>query len=102
MSSSSLHRPITESSQRSLFDQPISEAAVAALRRGQIIDAIALVRKEQHVELKEAKAFIETYLRSQPTLQRRIEQDLADARAGLLRWVWFLLIGGAGLLYFLT
>lgn len=102
MSPSSLHSPIAEAAQRSLFDQPLSEAAVAALRRGQVIDAISLVRKEQHIDLKQAKASVEAYLHTQPALQRRIEQELADARAGLLRWALLFLIGGAGLLYFLT
>lgn len=102
MQSSSLHSPIAETAQQSLFDHPLSEAAVAALWRGQVIDAVTLVRKEQHIDLKEAKASVEAYLCSQPDLRRRIEQDLADARAGLLRWALFSLIGGAGLLYFLT
>ncbi len=93
---------MAETAQQSLFDQPLPEAAVAALWRGQVIDAIALVRKEQHVDLEEAKSSVDAYLRSQPALQRQIEQDQADARAGLLRWVLFLLIGGAGLLYVLT
>ncbi len=98
---SSLHSPIAEPSQQSLFNQPLSQAAVAALWRGQVIDAITLIRKEQHVNVGEAKASVEAYLRSQPALRRRIEQNLADARAGLLRWVLFLIIGGASLLYFL-
>ncbi|MFO0700784.1 MAG: hypothetical protein U0236_16300 [Nitrospira sp.] len=102
MSPSSLHPLIAEPAQRSLFDHPLSEAAVAALWRGQVIDAITLVRKEQQIDLKEAKAAVDAYLRSQPALQRRIDQDQADARAGLLRWALFFLIGGAGLLYFLT
>ncbi len=102
MSPSSLHTPIPESTRPSLFDPCLSESAVAALWKGQVIDAIRLVRKEQHVDLKEAKASVDAYLRSQPALQRRIAQDQADARAGLLRWAMFLLIGGAGLLFVLT
>jgi hypothetical protein len=102
MSRASLHPPIAETAQRSLFDQPISDAAVSALQRGQVLDAITLVRQEQHVDLKAAKASVDAYLRNQPALQRRIEQDQADARAGLFRWVLLFLIGGAGLLYFLT
>jgi hypothetical protein len=101
MSPSSLHSPIAEPSQQSLFDRSLSEAAVAALWRGQVIDAIRLVREEQRIDLEEAKASVDAYLRSQPALQRRIEQTQSDARAGLLRWVLFFMIGGAGLLYFL-
>jgi hypothetical protein len=102
MSPSSLHLPIAETAQRSLFDHSLSETAVAALRRGQVIEAITLVRKEQQVDLKEAKASVDAYLRSQPALLHRIEQEQSDARAGLLRWALFLLIGGAGLLFVLT
>jgi hypothetical protein len=102
MSPSSLHPPIVETAQRSLFDQPISDAAVAALWRGQVVDAIRLVRKDQQIDLREAKASVDAYLRSQPALQRRIEQDQSDARTGLFRWAVFFLIGGAGLLLFLT
>lgn len=101
MSRSTLHPPIAEISQQSLFDRPLSDAAVAALWRGQVIDAITLVRKEQQVDLKEAKASVEAYLRSQPALQHRIEQDQSDARTGLFRWAMLFLLGGAGLLYFL-
>ncbi len=102
MPRASLHPPIVETAQRSLFEQPISDAAVAALWQGQVTDAITLVRREQHVDLKEAKASVDAYLRSQPALQRRIEQGQSDARTGLFRWAAFVLIGGAGLLYFLT
>lgn len=101
MSSSSLHPPISQTSQQLLFDHSLSEAAVAALWRGHVIEAITLVRNDQQVDLKEAKASVDAYLRSQPALQRRLEQVQADARTGLLRWVLFLLIGGAGLLYVL-
>lgn len=101
MSPAALQSPIAETAQRSLFDHSLPEAAVAALQRGQVIDAITLVRREQHVDLKEAKALVEAYLHSHPAVRRRIEQDLANARAGLLRWVLFFFIGGVGLLYFL-
>ena len=38
---------------------------------------------------------------SQPALKNRIDVAQADAREGLLRWLLFLLIGGAGLAYLL-
>jgi ribosomal protein L7/L12 len=75
---------------------------VAALGQGHLIDAIKLVRVEQNIGLKEAKEQIDAYLRDQPVLRTRIDQTQADAREGLLRWLMFLLIGGAGLAYFLT
>jgi hypothetical protein len=78
----------------------LSQAAVALLLNGQVIEAIKQVRLEQNIGLNEAKDVIETFLQSQPALQKRIDE--ADAREGLLRWLIFLVIGGGGLAYFLT
>jgi len=69
--------------------------------KGQVVDAIKLVRLEQHIGFNEAKDLIDTYLRSQPNLKIRIDEAQAGAREGLLRWLIFLLAGGAGLAYFL-
>ena len=79
----------------------LPQAAVDALRRGQVIDAITLVRVELHVDLQEATSSVDAYLRAQPALKNRIEHAQADAREGLLRWVLFLVIGGVGLAYVL-
>jgi ribosomal protein L7/L12 len=73
---------------------------VTALLKGRTIEAIQLVRHEQNIGLNEAKDLIDTFLRSQPVLQKRIDE--ADAREGLLRWLIFLVAGGGGLAYFLT
>ena len=75
---------------------------MAALWQGHMMEAIQLVRLERHIRLHEAKAVIDTYLQSQPALKNRIDETQADAREGLLRWLMFLLIGGAGLAYVLT
>ncbi len=80
----------------------LSRSAVTALWKGQVIEAIKLVRLEQNIGLNEAKDLIDTYLRSQPALKDQIDEAQADAREGLLRWLMFLLIGGAGLAYLLT
>ena len=61
-----------------------------------------LVRLERNIGLHEGKDEIDTYLLSQPALKNRIDETQADAREGLLRWLIFLLIGGAGLTYVLT
>jgi ribosomal protein L7/L12 len=81
---------------------PIPQAAVSALWRGNAIEAIRLVRQEQHIGLKEAKDQVDAYLRSQPILKKKMEQVQADSREGLLRWLVFLLAGGSVLAYFLT
>ncbi len=86
---------------RSEPSEVLPPAAVSALWHGQIIEAIKVVRLERHLDLKEAKDQVDAYLRQQPVLKKKIEQSQADARDGLLRWAAFLLIGGAGLAYFL-
>ncbi|MBX3333844.1 MAG: hypothetical protein KF876_06955 [Nitrospira sp.] len=80
----------------------LSQAAVSALWRGQVVEAIKLVRVEQHIGLKEAKEQVEAYVHTQPALRSRLVHAHADAREGLLRWVIFFLIGGAGLFFFLA
>ncbi len=82
--------------------KPLSQAAVTALGRGQIVKAIELVRVEQNIGLKEAKAHVEAYVQTQPGLRNQIVQAHADAREGLLRWLIFCLVGGAGLFVFLS
>lgn len=76
-------------------------AAVAALWKCQIPDAIKLVRLKHDIGLNEAKELVDSYLRSQPALRDRIEEAHADAREGLFRWLIFLLAGGMGLAYVL-
>lgn len=102
MSLSSLQAPISEVPAVAPRKPTLPQTAVAALWQGHLIEAIKLVRLEQNIGLHEAKDVIDTYLRSQPALKNRIDEVQADAREGLLRWLIFLLIGGAGLAYVLT
>ena len=81
---------------------PIPQAAVSALWRGNVIEAITLVRQEQHIGLKAAKDQVDAYLLSQPILRKKMEQARADTREGLLRWLAVLLAGGSVPAYFLA
>lgn len=101
MPSSSLQPAIAEAPTAPPLYPALSQTAATALLNGRVIDAIKLVRLEQHIGFNEAKDLIDTYLRSQPALKIRIDEAQADAREGLLRWLIFLLAGGAGLAYFL-
>jgi hypothetical protein len=100
MTLSSLQPPLSEAPTAPPPDLALSPAAVTALLKGQVVEAIKLIRREQNIGLHEAKNLIDTFLRSQPALQKRIDE--ADAREGLLRWLIFLVAGGGGLAYFLT
>ena len=77
-------------------------AAVDLLWRGEVIEAIKLVRVERHIGLKEAKEAVDAYVRSQPPLQRKMEQVQAGTRQKLGRWLTWLLILAAGAAYFLV
>jgi hypothetical protein len=80
----------------------LPQAAVTALGRGQIVKAIELVRAEENIGLKEAKAYVEAYLQAQPVLRSQIVQAPADAQEGVFRWLVFVLVGGGGLFFFLA
>jgi len=76
----------------------IPRAAVEALRSGNLIEAIKVVRQERNIGLKEAKKEVEAYLVSQPALQKKMNKVLATAQQRFIRWlVGFLVlaVGGA-------
>ena len=49
----------------------LPKAAVQALRHGNLIEAIKVVRQERNVGLKEAKEAVEAYLALEPALKKR-------------------------------
>jgi hypothetical protein len=62
-------------------------AAIAALHEGRKIDAIKIVRREQQVDLKEAKDAVDAYIRSQPALEAELDALQAGATRALLGWL---------------
>ena len=99
---SSLQPPISDTPTAPPPDSALPPTAMAELWQGHKIEAIKQVRLEQNLGLQEAKDLVDAYLQTQPSLRRHIDQAQADARDGVLRWLLFLLVGGAGLMYFLT
>lgn len=79
--------------------QPLPVAAVAALHKGNKIEAIKIVRSERSIDLKRAKDVVEEYLRSQPALQASLAAKRAEALRGALRWL-FIVVALAALVYF--
>jgi ribosomal protein L7/L12 len=78
----------------------IPQDAVAALHRGNKIEAIKLVREAQGIGLKEAKDLVEQFLRTDQTVQASFAQMRAQSGGSSLRW-WVIVIGIAALvLYF--
>lgn len=77
----------------------LSAAAIAALRRGNKIEAIKLVRVERNLGLKEAKDVVEDYLSGQPDLQSALTDAQGEAKRGAVVWV-AVLLGLAILAYY--
>ena len=75
--------------------------AIAALNKGNKIEAIKIVRVARHIGLKQSKDLVETYLATQPALQRKIEMKQADARRGCLIWIVSLALIGVAAIYYL-
>ena len=65
----------------------LSAAAIAALRQGNKIEAIKLVRREKGLELKEAKDLVDTYMRSDPDLQASVADARSDTARNALWWL---------------
>ena len=65
----------------------LSQAAIAALWKGQMIEAIKVVRQEQNLGLKEAKDAVEAYLTTQPDLKKRMAMAQAEQKQGCVRWL---------------
>ena len=79
--------------------EPLPVAAIAALNRGNKIEAIKIVRRERGIALKAAKDVVEEYLRSQPALAASFARKQADAIRSALRWLIFVVVVGV-LAYF--
>lgn len=79
--------------------QPLPVAAIAALHKGNKIEAIKIVRSERNIQLKEAKGAVEGYLRSQPALQASLAAKQVEALRSALRWL-FIVVALAAMVYF--
>lgn len=74
-------------------------SAVAALRRGDKVEAIKLLREDRQIGLKEAKEEVERYLLDNPALFKQMQAKQAAAARTLQLWI-LALLGIAILAYF--
>ncbi|MGE0469046.1 MAG: ribosomal protein L7/L12 [Nitrospira sp.] len=77
----------------------LPKSAVQALRHGNLIEAIKVVRQERNLGLKEAKGVVEAYLASQPAIKKKMDQVLATAQQRFIRWLVGILVLAAGIAY---
>ena len=83
-------------------DAGLPSAAIAALQKGNKIEAIKIVRVARNLGLKEAKDCVEDYVRCDPSLKRKMEEVQAEAKKGFMFWLVVLLALGAAAYYFLA
>lgn len=82
-------------------DTDLPKVVVEALWQGNVIEAIKLVRQERNVGLTEAKDLVDTYIASQPTLKKKLDQVIATAQQRFIRWLIGFLVLAAGVGYFM-
>ena len=70
-------------------------AVTAALRQGNKIEAIKLLRDAEHLGLKQAKERVDDYLRRDPALRAALQDNRGVGAGQALRWIVVLLIIGA-------
>ena len=63
---------------------PLPPAALAALQRGQKIEAIKIVRETQFLGLKEAKDCVEQYVANDPLLREQFATSQGPFQRGCL------------------
>lgn len=71
--------------------------AIAALEKGNKIEAIKIVRLEKNLDLKDSKELVETYLSSNPMLEQRF--SAIQSQSGRKFLMWLAVIGFAVLAY---
>ena len=81
--------------------KPLPEAVVAALQKGQKIEAIKILRQESGIGLKEAKDRVDRYVLSDPLLQRSMQMAQEESRRGCLLWLVVGIVLAASVYYFL-
>lgn len=77
----------------------LPKAAVEALRHGNLIEAIKVVRRERNIGLKEAKNLVGAYIASEPAIKKKMDQVLATAQRRLVHWLVGFLVLAAGVAY---
>ena len=76
--------------------------AIAALQRGNKIEAIKLVREAQKLDLKDAKDRVDDYVKNDPVLQQKLPAAQAETTGSLVRWLILIALAIAGYYLFVS
>jgi ribosomal protein L7/L12 len=74
--------------------------AISALWQGNKIEAIKILRRALHIDLKDAKDRVDQYVRNEPALQQKLATVQTESLRGLARWL-LLAIALALIVYYL-
>jgi hypothetical protein len=69
-------------------ERSLPAAAIAAVTKGNKIEAIKIVRQEWGTDLKDSKDAVDAYLKSRPDIIAASQQAGARAKA----WLWLVLL----------
>jgi ribosomal protein L7/L12 len=67
--------------------------------RGELIEAIRIVRTRRRIGLKDAKEAVDAYLETQPSLARSVRQAQANTRRRALAWLTAIVTSALALYY---
>jgi hypothetical protein len=76
-------------------NQPLPQAAIAALHTGRMIEAIKILRQEQGLGLKDAKERVDQYVAKDPLLREQFGASQSGAQRGCVMFL-------AGLIVFVS
>jgi ribosomal protein L7/L12 len=74
--------------------------AITALRQGNKIEAIKILRQVHHLDLKDAKDKVDGYVSNEPALQQKLATVQTESLRGLARWL-FIISAVAIVVYYL-
>lgn len=77
-------------------------AAQQALRQGNKIEAIKILREERKLSLKDAKDLVDQYVANHPDIQAQMAASQAAGLRQVLGWLAILVLAGALGFYFLA
>ncbi|MEK7322650.1 MAG: 50S ribosomal protein L7/L12 [Pseudomonadota bacterium] len=84
-----------------LSSDELPAAVISALRQGNKIEAIKLLRQARGGDLKTSKDTVDAYLRAQPALRERLVTARAEKSRSYLIWVILLLTLSIAAYFFL-
>jgi len=80
----------------------LPSGAISAIRAGNKIEAIKIVRAARNCELKDAKDAVDAYVRGRPDLQMSLDAAQAETKRSALVWLAAIALAAFGAWYFLS